>query len=428
VFLCPLLKINKWSEKYFLQRYFELILTFGIDWHHICIIHSKRQNKCVMKTLQLFFIALSLGLLTQCSSGKKAFENGDYYSAVIKSVNRLRQNPDHKKSKTILSNAYNYALKHLEEDAQRIISSNDQFKYCEALEKYDMINQMHDDIRKSPGALSVIKNPKNYFSKADELTELAAQERYDAGDASMARNTRRDAKDAYYYYQEANDYVPGFKDVNNKIDESLFMATLKVVVEQIPVPASYTLSSNFFQDQVESYLHDRYNTNKFVRFYSQEEADSEDLNIVDEYMKVAFDDFVVGQTFVNQKTETFTKDSVVVGQVTLEDGTSIDAYNTVSATLSTWHKETVSQGLLSMRIYDAQTNAMIRHEKFDGKFIWISDWGNFNGDERALSQEQINVCNSTEALPPPPQTLFVEFTRPIYDQLTRAISRYYNKF
>jgi hypothetical protein len=38
--------------------------------------------------------------------GQKAYERGDYYEAVMQAVNRLRQNPDHDKSKEALKNAY----------------------------------------------------------------------------------------------------------------------------------------------------------------------------------------------------------------------------------------------------------------------------------------------------------------------------------
>ncbi|MFZ2907448.1 MAG: hypothetical protein WAZ98_14685 [Cyclobacteriaceae bacterium] len=40
--------------------------------------------------------------LSACTSGKKAYERGDYYEAVMQAVNRLRQNPDHDKSKEAL--------------------------------------------------------------------------------------------------------------------------------------------------------------------------------------------------------------------------------------------------------------------------------------------------------------------------------------
>ena len=379
-----------------------------------------------MKTLRLFFLFLSVAMLTQCSSGKKALKHGDYYSAVIKSVNRLRQNPKHKKSKEILRLAYPYALKHLEDNAKRVLLSSDKFKYCEALEQFDKINQMYEDIRRSPGAMTVIKHPKEYYGKADELTQLAALERYNAGIEALSHNTRQDAKEAYYYFMEANDYVSNFRDVQNKMDEALYKATLKVVVEQIPVPMAYSLSSDFFQDQVEAYLHDNYYRNKFVHFYTNgENIDEED---VDQYMRIAFDDFVVGQTFTSQKSEVLSKDSVIVGQVTLEDGTVLDAYNTVTATFNTWHKETISQGLLRMEIFNARNNSILRHEKFDGRFVWVSDWGNYNGDERALTTEQLSICSQREAMPPPPQALFIEFTKPIYNKLTSAISRFYSRY
>ena len=30
-------------------------------------------------------------------------------------------------------------------------------------------------------------------------------------------------------------------------------------------------------------------------------------------------------------------------------------------------------------------------DKMPGEFIWISEWASFNGDDRALSQQQLNM-------------------------------------
>ena len=43
-----------------------------------------------MKIGQLLVFTLIL-IVSACSSGKKAYERGDYYGAVMKAINRLRQ-------------------------------------------------------------------------------------------------------------------------------------------------------------------------------------------------------------------------------------------------------------------------------------------------------------------------------------------------
>ena len=48
--------------------------------------------------------------------------------------------------------------------------------------------------------------------------------------------------------------------------------------------------------------------------------------------------------------------------------------------------------------------------------------GNYNGDKRALTKNQIEICNRRRINPIPPQQMFVEFTKPIHDQL-RSLSR-----
>lgn len=379
-----------------------------------------------MKKIYLLLLIAPL-LFTDCTSGKKAFEQGDYYEAVLKAVNRLRQKPDHKKSKETLRKGYPLALETIEQSAANSLTSNAPFKYRDALRRYQQINVMYEEIRRSPGALRVIHNPRNYYDKLPDLKERAANESYEAGIVALNRETREDAKKAYFLFKDVQEYVPGYKDVQNKIEEARFIATLKVVVEQIPVPSRYRLSAAFFQDKIEEYLHSQYRSNEFVRFYTPREADTEKLAFVDQYLRLEFDDFTVGETHVIKETETYSKDSVKVGTVTIE-GEKVDAYGTVTAKLTTWRKEVISKGTFSMRVFDAQSNAVLTHRKFNGEFVWFSKWGTFSGDERALSDEQLAICNNSEVPPPPPQDMFIEFTRPIYDQLTSAVNSFYARY
>lgn len=372
-------------------------------------------------------ILIAFVILTACSSGKKAYEHGNYYEAVMQAVNRLRQNPDHSKSMEALRNSYPMALENLQTDANNQIASNSPSKWRNAIASYDRINQMYETIRQSPGALKVIPNPKNFYNEIGPLKEKAAEESYNVGVEALMKGTREDAKRAYFNFADAQAFVPGYKDVVEYLDKAKYEATLKVILEQVAVPNRYSLSGGFFQDKVEEYLHQNYPDRGFVKFYTPEEAKNIKLQKVDQILRIQFDDFSVGNTTVNEKEETVKKDSVKVGEAKV-DGKTIPVYNTVSAKLTTVRKEVLSTGLLSMVVLDAKTNGVLQHKKFSGEYSWVSSWARFNGDERALSDQQLAACKRKEQLPPVAQDLFLEFTRPIYNQLVPALQGFYKSY
>jgi hypothetical protein len=371
--------------------------------------------------------ALSALILFGCSSGKKAYERGDYYGAVMKSVSRLRQNPDHSKSIEALQNAYPLAIEFYESEAKNEIASNSNFKWKNAIQSYNSINALYEAIRQCPGCKKAIPDPKNYYAEIGPLKEKAADESYNAGIDALMKGNRNDAKQAYFNFADVQRFVPGYKDVVEYIDKAKFEATLKVIVEQIPVPARYNLSGGFFQDKIEEFLHSNYTDQTFIKFYTPEEANSLNLSYADQIMRIQFDDFSVGNSVLKEKEETVTKDSVKVGEAKV-NGKTIPVYNTVKAKLTTYRKELISNGLLSMVVVDAKTKGILTTRKFNGEFVWVSQWARFNVVERAFSDQQLAICKLREQQPPHPQDLFLEFTKPIYNQLIPAVRGFYQNY
>lgn len=380
-----------------------------------------------MRPGRLLVFALITIILSSCSSGKQAYERGDYYGAVMKAINRLRQNPDHSKSVSILKEAYPLAVEYFESQANNEIASNSNFKWKNAIQSYNNINQLYEQIRQCPGCLKVVKNPKNYYAELGPLKEKAADESYNAGINALMKGTRNDAKQAYYNFADAQTYIPGFKDVVDYLDKAKYEATLKVIIEQIPLPSRYNLSGGFFQDKVEEFLHTQYTDQAFIKFYTPYEAQTEQLPQADQILRIQFDDFSIGNTTLKEKEETLSKDSVKVGEVKLE-GKVVPVYNTVKAKLTVTRKEVLSNGLLSMVVVDGRTNGILSHKKFTGEYLWLNSWARFNGDERALSDQQLNLCKQKEVMPPDPQQLFLEFTKPIYSQLIPSLKGFYQNY
>lgn len=372
-------------------------------------------------------ILLVITILSACTSGKKLYERGAYYEAVMASVQKLRQNPDHKKSAEALKNSYPMALEFLETDAKNQIASNSPNKWRNAIATYDKVNQMYESIRQSPKALKIIKDPKNFYNEIGPLKEKAAEESYNAGIDALMKGNREEAKKAYYNFADAQAFSPGYKDVVEYLDKSKDEATLKVIVEQVAVPARYSLSGDFFQDKVEEFLHQNYPDRGFIKFFTPEEAQRIKLARIDQYLRIQFDDFSVGNTNVTERIETMKKDSVKVGEAKI-NGKNVPVYNTVTAKVTTVRKEVISSGLLSMIVRDGKSDGVLTHKKFSGQYTWFSTWARFNGDERALTDQQISLSKKKELQPPPAQDLFLLFADPIYGQLTSGLQSFYRNY
>src|SRR6187402_3988181 len=100
-----------------------------------------------MTLRNLLIAGITTVVLLACSSGKQAYERGDYYDAVMKSVGRLRQNPSHSKSMEALKAAYPLAVENFETQAKNEIASNSNFKWKNAIQSYNAINSMYEAIK-----------------------------------------------------------------------------------------------------------------------------------------------------------------------------------------------------------------------------------------------------------------------------------------
>jgi hypothetical protein len=108
--------------------------------------------------------------------------------------------------------------------------------------------------------------------------------------------------------------------------------------------------------------------------------------------------------------------------------TSRKVYGTVKATVHVFNKSLTSRGILDFKIIDAHNQRVLTQEKMSGEFVWYTEWGYFNGDERALDEYFLEVVKLKEAYPPPPQDLFVAFTQPIFGQVTSKIRDFYSGY
>ncbi|MDR2802264.1 MAG: hypothetical protein LBB31_03500 [Prevotellaceae bacterium] len=368
-------------------------------------------------------------LLAACkSTGQKALSKGDYYTACLQSIEKLRSSPDNVKAADALAQAYPLAVDYTQRESQRLLASpSDNSRYRTIFSLYLHMNDIAVQLSRCPAALRIIPNADYYNSQLESARNMAAEESYQVAENYLQSGTRQAAKAAYLQYQQVNSIISGYKDVADKLQEAKWKATLKVVLEQVPVEGQYKISADFFQAKVFEYFSTSIR-NEFIYIFSPEEVEKNQLK-PDQLIRLHFLDFVVGQQRDSKNTREVKRDSVATGTYKDDKGTEHTIYSTVKATLTTHTVELSSSGILEAAIINYASNTVLSQQRFPGTYVWSDSWASFNGDERALSSRELHLCKRSEpSPPPPPQELFIQFTVPIYDGLAQFIQNYYRNY
>ncbi|GHT86670.1 hypothetical protein FACS18947_6670 [Bacteroidia bacterium] len=349
---------------------------------------------------------------------------GDYYTASMEAVNKLRSSPDKQEVQSILTSAYPLAVKMALREIDNALASNNASKYDVVVAQYERLNRLADEIYRSPKASELIPQPQEFQTELRRAKNSAAEQSYTLGVKALDFGTIEQARTAHQHFLKAYNYVNDYRDVMNKINESRYAATLRVIVEAPVTPTNFQISAEFFYNNLLSEMSKRTETN-YVRLYTPEEAKREKMHNPHQYMVLDFAAFTVGNIVEVKNTTDVKRDSVVTGTVKV-DGKDYNAYATVKAKFTKYQREISSGGTLDVRILDASNNRVIEQRKFSGSYVWKTTWGSYTGDDRALAKEQKDLSKREPQLPPPNQDLFLEFTKPIYTQVVSYVRGFYN--
>ncbi len=372
----------------------------------------------------LGFLLTVIVFTTSCSTGKKALEKGDYYSAMEKAVSRLQSSPNNSNATRVLQDGYQQALDWSQNELDQILSGSNSFKWEEAINIMTQVNALADKINATPAARKIIRNPKRYTSELDLAYDKATEERYNAGLYNLKAHTRESARIAYNHFLKANSFTPGYKDVAEQLAISKKLATVTVILETIPLNTiKYKLSSEFFYNEIYNAMNKRFPRASFVNFYSPDEAEKAKLKHPDFVVRVEFYDFTVGNT-EHAEVEEMVKRKV---EIPATDSTRAKHIN-YEAKLKTYTDKVISEGSVNMEIIDFNNNKVIRKKHFPGSFVWINDYAIYVGDIEALNDKQLELTKR-KALPlPPKQDLFIEFTKPIHSQITQNLRSFFSSY
>jgi hypothetical protein len=348
----------------------------------------------------------------------------------MKAVGRLSSDPDNRKASQVISEGYPMAVTYYQEEIDKILTSNDPFKWKRTLEIMQTVNQMSDEIRRIPAARKLVPSPKNYTSEMANVQNRAAQEFYDAGMDALSRKTRETAKQAYFHFLNADGLVRGFKDTQQKMLLSKDLATVKVVVEQIPVNGKFEYSAQFFYDNVFQMLNERFQEKDFVHFFSPEQAEQARLKFPDMVLQMGFYDFFIDRPQHFEEQQELNKQIEEKYQVKISKDSTVTRTRMIpkKGKIKILTDQVASGGLLEMKAVEFQSQKIVFTDKIQGQYLWQNKYGIFVGDNEVLDNNQINILNNKMIMPPAPQDMFVLFTKPIFNQLTDKLTNYFRQY
>jgi hypothetical protein len=373
----------------------------------------------------IWILAVAL-FFSGCSSSKKSLQRGDYYVAAMEAIKQLRSSPNNKKQQEVLLQAYPLAKENSLRKIRNAMDMNAPDKYGITADEYIALNTLANEIYTCPAALRLIPQPEQFSRQLGDILPLATAEAYQLGEKNLSLKTIQGAREAHHYFVKAKQYTNDYRDVDDKIAIALEMATFKVIVQKPITPLRYQLSSDFFYNNLMAQISKTANTG-FVRFFTEEEARNENLTQPDHFLVLDFEDFSVGTMREINNTVEVKRDSVLVG-TTLVNGKNQNVYGTVKADLTSSRREVIAEGVLSAKIINASNDRIEQHRNIPGKYTWFNEWATYKGDERALTDAQKRRTNTKPIMPPPQQDLFIEFTKPIFDQTVSFVRNYYNKY
>lgn len=375
-----------------------------------------------IKPLSALLVAIVIISITACSSPLRLFQRGNYYKATIVSVKKLRSKPHDLEAQEVLVKAYPLAVDNIQQSIDGLQYVEKPDKYYTIVRYYGMLNTMTTEIARCPKAFELVPDAIDYSEELQVARRAGAEAYYSMGIELLEQGGIEAARRAVVCFRNTNNFVRGYKDTKRLLSQAQAQSVLQVYIAKPNIDRGYAISlDDFYQSLVEE-MNRRYSLHSDINFLSHTYYGG-----VDAYhhaVEIDFVDFHISMPGETQRVTNTYRDSVITGYTNVR-GDSYPIYSTVKAKFIEHTMEVFVTGYLEIRIVDAEKDMVIRSIRIPGEFVWAASWGTYRGDERALTDSQFEMCKRYRPIPPHPQELFTEFSRPLYDMAVDFLTDFY---
>lgn len=348
---------------------------------------------------------LVLVLIISCKSAQKYLEEGNYEQAVYKAADDLRKDPGNQQARAILHMAYPKAV----EVYDSIIRNENNVKRGKRAEElyyaYSKLQQMSSTAQavNADGVLQI----KDYSAMVDSAAQNAAAFRYRIASNEFAKGGKDNARMAYQNFQRVQQYVPGYKDVTEKMNEAYNAAVTNIVIRTLDQRfGSYQLDGSFLRQNI-LYNLNTTGKNKLNFFYTPEDAQAQNIR-PDQFMNLTFYSLYFSPAYSSSYNYDVSK------TIPASDDKPAE---TVNATVYVTSNTVNSSATMDCLITNAFDNRIIYSKQYPATYTWQNNTARFKGDRRALSSADLVLINGRDSKPD---------LQAIYQQLTQQMLNSFN--
>ncbi|MDQ6608780.1 MAG: hypothetical protein M3Y85_03065 [Bacteroidota bacterium] len=376
-----------------------------------------------------FYLALftaSLFILA-CKSVSKSYDKGDYTNAIELGVKKIQKDPSDGQTKDLVKSAYTFAVNQHEDAIRNLSNSSNDNRYEAILKEYNKLQDLYNIIHQYPAAAQIIA-ATDYSSYVRTYQDKAADVHLAKAEKWMGEGSKQAYKNAYNEYRSALRYRNNMV-IKARLDEAYNAALTKILVVPIQNYRGYSYSSNYqleqFQNEVMRTLANNMN-NEFIRFYSQWDLRNSNVE-PDQILELNLGRITIGRPYDERSQRQVSKE-VVVKEIVYKADSVVKQYGTVRATITTTRRTLLSEGELYLTLRDSK-GRIIWNDRFTGQHRWQTEFATYNGDERALTDNDRNLLNrNNNSYAPGEEEIMGELYRQIQSDLSFRLRNYFSRF
>lgn len=373
------------------------------------------------------FIIAALIIFSNCKTPSKAYNKGDYTEAIELGVKKLQKDPNDVDTKNLIQNSYSYEVSKHQDEIRSISNSTTDDRFEKLYQEYAHLQHLYEVIHQYPVVNDMIR-PNDYSAELADFGQKAADVHVGRGNQFMDQGNKMAARTAFKEYSTALQFRPNDFEIQKMRDQAYNVAVVNIVVSPIRDLGGYRYGQSFkidnFQRDIIRTLTRNLNS-FFVRFYTEYEAGTNNIE-PDQIMELNFSRITIGQPFDEKNFREVSKD-VVAKEIVYKPDSVVKQYQTVKAKITTTKRTLLSQGDLFITVRDPR-GRIIWNDRFTGEYKWQSQFLDYTGDERALSDNDKTSIKNSSYNPPNEDYILNQLLAQIQNDLSYHLRNYYSNY
>lgn len=377
-----------------------------------------------MKRYSLFIFLLAF--IVSCTSSQKLLERGQYDRAIDKAVEKLQKKPGDSDELEVLKEAFELANMFDNERIEYLELEGNEDNWIEIFELYEQLDRRQDKIRRLPSQIRNQFTFVNYDRAIIDSKSAAADVSYRRGLEYMDRGDKESYRLAWAEFIRASELYPGYEDVDQKIEEALFLGLNNTLF--IAENNSGMMVPEYFTTELSRITLRDLNT-RWLNFDTFENENiSYDHLVVLNVSDIVFSPESVERQIIRESKEIqdglkyeYDEDGNVKKD-SLGNDIRVPNMVTVNAEVTEVLQQKSAFVGGSLDIFELETDQLVSTENLTVEFVFENRYGTVSGDERALSDESAEIVGGRE-VPFPTNEQMVMDSADLLKERARVIVR-----